>query len=564
MKNLLVSFIFLTAASLLTAGCTILPEPGSLIQAPKQAVTGAADSEDIHLIAKKFLPKGTILATPNSPVHGEPILTADFDEDGLEEVVVFYQSRNSSGSVGMFVLKKYGDEWEKVFAKKGMGYEISWASASDLTGDGKNELLVGWKIGSSAGSTLEIFTYRKNGMDQVTKINYHELDLIHIDNDPKARLAVWKKDGNDIYNVDLLEWRGKTLQPDKDHYPVFFPEVVNYYQRRTAAVPDASYYWYYLADALLKANLPEQALTAVEEGMSFNMVVPTYDQFIELRNKIERSLALAGDQDLVLEVRNAGITMEIPREISPYITYEEKAADMGGYEVSVLVSAGTNRKKLFTIEIFSKDIYVPEDEPDLERIAESEQFVYFARKSVPATSGGIIEKKSFALVDKMISNVRPGSVYPAFTNLENELIVKQVKEAADKYTFVTTGGKMPKGIVEASVNDGMENRYMGSNLDTREKLASYLSTSYTPGTIRSYLQRTNLSKHNGKLVQSNADGGSQLHYEKAVIVRKKDNGMEKEFDLRVPIGNSLSFEYVHVVFSKTKDGWRISSDLGTF
>ncbi|RST58453.1 hypothetical protein D5F11_017570 [Siminovitchia terrae] len=564
MKKRLVSYIFLAAASMLAAGCNILPEPGSLIQVPKQAVAGAANSEDINSIAKRFLPKGTVLATPNSPVQSKPVLTADFDQDGREEAVVFYQSKNNSGPVGMFVLKKVGDKWEKVFAKKGTGYEISWASASDVTGDGKNELLVGWKIGSFAGSTLEIFTWRKDGLDQMAKVNYHELDLVQIDNDPKARLAVWKKDGNDIYDVDLLEWKGKTLQSDKHHYPSYFPEVVKYYQRRTVAVPDASYYWYYLAEALLKANLPEQALTAVDKGMSFNMVVPSYDQFTELRDKIERKLALAGNQDLVLEVRNAGITMEIPREIAPYITYEEKAMDMAGYEVSVFVSAASGKKILFTIEIYSKDIHVPENDSKLERIAESEQFIYFARKPESSPNGGGIYEKSHALVDKMISNVRPGFVYPTFTNLENDLIVQQVKEAADKYAYVTSGGKMTEGIIETFTKNGMEYRYMGPELNTKEKLVGYLSESYTPGTIRSYILRASLIEQEGKLAQPNVDGGSLLNYENAVIVLRKDNGMEKEFDLKVSLGNSLSFEYVHVVFSKTKDGWRISSDLGTF
>ncbi|RST74322.1 hypothetical protein D4T97_011670 [Siminovitchia acidinfaciens] len=564
MKKFYVLFIFLAAATFSTAGCNILPEPGSLIQAPKQANAKASDSKNMIGVAKKYLPKGTVLTAPNSPVHSEAVLMADFDEDGHDEAVVFYQSKNSSGPVGIFVLKKAGDLWEKVFAKTGVGYEISWASASDITGDGKNELLVGWKIGNTAGSTLEIFTWRKDGMDLVTKVNYHELDLIHIGNDPKARLAIWKKDGNDIYDIDLLEWKGKTLQSDKNHYPSYFPEVVNYYKRRTAAVPDASYYWYYQADALLKANLPEQALAAVDEGMSFNMVVPSYNQFVELREKIERAITLEGNRNLSLELRDAGITMEIPREIASYITVEESPSDMTGYEASVFVSAGDEKKKLFTIEIYSKDMYMPEDDSELERIAESEQFVYFARKADAVPAGGAIYEKSYALVDKMIANVRPGNAYPAVSNLENELILKQVKDAADKYAYVTSGGKMPEGIIETFTKNEMEYRYLGSDLDTKEKLFEFLSDSYTPAAIRSYILRANLIEKDGKLAQPNADGSSLLNYEKAVIVRKKDNGTEKEFDLKVPLGNSLSYEYVHVVFSKTRDGWRISSDLGTF
>ena len=40
--------------------------------------------------------------------------------------------------------------------------------------------------------------------------------------------------------------------------------------------------------------------------------------------------------------------------------------------------------------------------------------------------------------------------------------------------------------------------------------------------------------------------------------------MAKEVDLKVPLGNSLISEFVHVEFQKTQDGWRISSEPGTF
>lgn len=50
----------------------------------------------------------------------------------------------------------------------------------------------------------------------------------------------------------------------------------------------------------------------------------------------------------------------------------------------------------------------------------------------------------------------------------------------------------------------------------------------------------------------------------AKVVQKKDNGEEKEFDIKVPLGDSYSYEVVHIGFQKTETGWRIFSDPGTF
>ena len=49
---------------------------------------------------------------------------------------------------------------------------------------------------------------------------------------------------------------------------------------------------------------------------------------------------------------------------------------------------------------------------------------------------------------------------------------------------------------------------MGSDLDTKSKLLTYLSGSYTSDSVESYIKRAGIVEHNGKLAQPNADGGS--------------------------------------------------------
>lgn len=565
MKRVL-AFIGSFSIFLLT-GCNQLPEPGSLIQVPKQTLAGSSAASDtkLHLLARKFLPKGTALLAPNSPVSEEIALTADLDNDGNEEVLAFYQSKTNASQVGMFVLKKNHGKWEKVFTKKGLGYEVSWASAADLTGDGIKELLVGWKIGSSAGNALELFTWKKSGLEEIAKVNYHDLSVLEWEEDPKARLAVWKKGANETYNVDLLAWDGQELATDKDHYPSYFPEVVKYYEKRIESVRDASYYWYYLADALLKADEPERALTAVETGMAYKMVVPSYPQFVELKGKVEQALEKKKESDLSFEFRDAELTIDVPKEISPHIAFEEGPGTQNNYVISVFSAPNEESKLLlFTVEIYSKDLYVPEKKSGLKEMAETDEYIYFVKKTKETEVVPSIHEKSVALADQIISNVRPGLVHPVFKSAEDENVLEFVKEAASRYAYVTSGGKMPDGLVETFLHKETEYRYMGSDLDSEKKLIAYLTDFYTLGSIRSYMDRMNLIERNGKLAQPNADGGSLLNYNRANVVRKKESLMEKEYDLKVPLGNSLSFEYVHVTFYKTKNGWKISSEMGTF
>ncbi|MBS4219767.1 VCBS repeat-containing protein [Bacillus sp. FJAT-49711] len=564
------SFLFVLSACLLLSGCNMLPEPGSLIQAPKLASAISIENESIQAIAKKYLPKGTTLITANSPISTDSVLYADLDGDGQEEAIVFYQSKNRAENVGMFILEKQKDKWEKMFAKKGLGYDVNWASASDFDGDGKQDLLVGWKIGSAAGNVLEVFTWNEDGFKQLTKVNYHTFESIEIQGDQKTRLAVWKKDVNDIYDIQLLKWENGALIADEEHYPTYFPKVVDYYKSRIERVPDASYYWYYLADAQLKSNHPEQALNSIEKGMMLKTIVPSFNQFTDLKKKIEKSLKEYGNSNFQYEIRDADVTLEIPKEVASHITIEEGNASMDGYAVSVYISSEKKKDLLFAIYIHSKNMNIPEPDRSLEKIAENEQYIYFAKKNKEKINlTGLdpevkdIYEQSIAQVDKMIANVRPGLVYPSYVSLEESGVIKMVTEAANKYWYVTSGGKI-SGAIDSFTNEGLDYRYMGSDLDTREKLNAFLGESYTSSVIQSYINRANIINHNGKLAQPNADGGSIVNHEKAIVIGMRDNGNEKEIDLKAPLGTSYYYEYVHVVFSKTKDGWRISSDIGTF
>ena len=188
---------------------------------------------------------------------------------GKKKLVGLYQSNENKNQVGAFALLKKNKTWEKVFAKKGSGYEISWASASDLTGDGINELLLGWKVGNLAGNLLEIYSWEKEGFVPLKKINYHEMEVIQFENDAMARLAIWKKDIDDSYEIELLKWNRHTFVADVNHYASYFSKVVQYYKERTNAVPNSALYWYLLADAYLKDNHPDLALKAITKGMEY-------------------------------------------------------------------------------------------------------------------------------------------------------------------------------------------------------------------------------------------------------------------------------------------------------
>lgn len=70
--------------------------------------------------------------------------------------------------------------------------------------------------------------------------------------------------------------------------------------------------------------------------------------------------------------------------------------------------------------------------------------------------------------------------------------------------------------------------------------------------------------HYGKLALPNIGEDTILNYDRATVVEKRDRGTEQEFEIKIPRGNSLSFKKVRLVLLQQEDGWRISSEIGSF
>jgi hypothetical protein len=566
MWRFLRTIVVLTISSLTLSACNLFPEPSSLIHVPKLVKAVNSSGVDYLSIAKRNLPKGTEISIPDGPVGVEPVIYSDFDGDGKGEILVFFHSVSYQNQVGAFLLKKKKNRWEKVFAKTGSGQDINWASAADITGDGKDEILLGWQSGGSAGNVLEVYTWKKSKLVKLDELPYNEIEVIQFENDKKSRLALWNRDLADVFKIQLLVWGGKGFTPDIAHYPSYYQKVIDYYNRRIGEVPDAAYYWYYLADAYNKANHPELALDAINKGMSLKTINPTFDHFKQLKDSIVARNNEVKDKPVNFEVSTPYLSFDAVRDIAPYISTKKEPGKDDGTIITVEVSPDKKKRiPLFSIEVYSKDLAANITDQQLVKFGEYNDHIYFIRKDdIPPDEKDKMVLQAMVQREKMISSIKLGPVYTKFTSVEDKSVINLLNEAAKKYWYVMTGGKMPEGKIETVSINNSEFRYMGKDLDTNIKLTNYLSDIYTTDAIQSFKIKYKIFEYFGRLVQPNADVGSTINYQYAEVVQKKDNDNVKEFDIRAPLGSSYNFETVHIGFQKTENGWRIFTEPGSF
>lgn len=151
-----------------------------------------------------------------------------------------------------------------------------------------------------------------------------------------------------------------------------------------------------------------------------------------------------------------------------------------------------------------------------------------------------------------------------YMEMDEKTAVEMTASAIKRYWHVMTGGKPAADGTPAQtfLVNGMEFRYLGTDLDTKEKLHAYLGQYFTKGAVDEFVKHARIIEHEGRMAQPNADGGSILQWDKAQAELAKESGNAKQFEMKVPLGDGkeVQFQPVMVEMKREKGkAWYIST-----
>ena len=248
-------------------------------------------NKDLMEIINEFVPPNSILVSPEEPKSTKPYQFYDFNQDGLEEIVINFEikakEQPNPSQYGVIVLRKENERWEKTWETQTQGVGLDYSGVADITGDGIKEYLFGVTIGASAGNKLEIFKWNNNSLKMIAEVPYHMMELL---SNKKVGIAVWQRYIADTYFVDVLKWNGEKLVLDEELYSSYYPVIEKFYNDKISKM-DAWFYWYTLADAQIKANLFEKARNSIQKGTTLAKQLSLPDavkNFERLSDKLEK------------------------------------------------------------------------------------------------------------------------------------------------------------------------------------------------------------------------------------------------------------------------------------
>lgn len=214
---------------------------------------------------------------------------ADLDGDGTNEVIGAYKWHEK---VYLLILKHFTQGWRAVAHIEGRGYDISYLYVAPVTGKRLANIIAGWQVGA-IWSELALYGWTQQGVQEMTKpdISFSGIEVEDMPiKDGQYELALWSHSTGEAYIVEVYRWKEDKLEQALDTYPYYFKKVAGYYKKKTKEMPDAAFYWYYLADAQVKIGELSKAMQSIDIALRLDSAVSFKEELLKLKQQILQEL----------------------------------------------------------------------------------------------------------------------------------------------------------------------------------------------------------------------------------------------------------------------------------
>ena len=204
MKVGLLTMLILLAVVL--SGCSGLPElvfsPQDLYRLPELP----AKYTELNSQLNALLAEGAEYAAPLSGTNIQSVQLVDLDGDAHQEALAFLRNTADEKPLKIHIFTAEGDGYAQTGLIEANGTSIYSVAYSDLDGDGRMELLVGWKATAEL-QVLEVYTQRYGTLEILLSTDYVKYTLTDLDQDGRQELVVLRADEEGGGIADYYRWQ---------------------------------------------------------------------------------------------------------------------------------------------------------------------------------------------------------------------------------------------------------------------------------------------------------------------------------------------------------------------
>ena len=160
-----------------------------------------------------ILEDGAEYAAPTSGTNIQPVQLTDLDGDGQQEAVAFFRKAEDEKPLKIHIFSAKGDSYEQSAVIEGSGASVYSVVYSDLDGDGRTELIVGWRVNAEL-QALSVYALRPGGPAEILRsVSYVRYSNADLDGDGRQELVVLHSDEEGEGVADYYDWQAGALVP---------------------------------------------------------------------------------------------------------------------------------------------------------------------------------------------------------------------------------------------------------------------------------------------------------------------------------------------------------------
>ena len=204
------------AALLLTLGMALsltgcaLPkltlDPEELYTLPELPARYTALNQQLNAIQEA----GAEYAAPAVGSNIQPVQMVDLDGDGREEALAFFRRSDGEKPLKIYVFTGDGDSYAQTAVIEGSGLAIYSVAYSDMNGDGRMEIIVGWRVNMEL-QALAVYALEPGGARELVRTNYVKYAVTDLNGDGMQELAVFRADQDGVGAADCYLWKNGAL-----------------------------------------------------------------------------------------------------------------------------------------------------------------------------------------------------------------------------------------------------------------------------------------------------------------------------------------------------------------
>lgn len=179
-------------------GCNVFTVDTEELLVPP-SLTG--DMKPIEKAIKATAPKGYLLKYPSAGQRRSAVTFEDIDSDGVQEAFAFFSTDDGEDvKMNLQLLRKSGKVWKSKDVTSIVASGVESIVFSDLDGDGKSEVIVGWEIYGSTEKKVGVYSVKKGKFSECFLQPYTTFAPCDLDDDGTSELFLQLLNASEGYN----------------------------------------------------------------------------------------------------------------------------------------------------------------------------------------------------------------------------------------------------------------------------------------------------------------------------------------------------------------------------